>query len=356
MQDPYLSELKFLGAGNVDFIEVAVDAGMDVSNIQVVIYNPGGTVRTTNNLGSLDGTIAGKDVYTITAATSPTFNGIHKNGAVALVVDGNVISFLSFEKTVTATNGPASGLTSTQLGGTGAGESLETSDGGATYDVQTTPTPNTVPCFLSGTRILTDKGYRPVEALRAGSKVMTRDAGLQPVLWAGCRQLSVPDYDNDAARPIRVPAGAIGAGVPMRDTYLSANHRVVLCHPGCALFFDHDQVLAPIKALVGTRGIGTSPVALPIRYYHLLLERHHVIHAEGMACETFLPERVGLAGFSPESRAEICTIFPGIDNDPSLYGSTARMIAKIKEVRLLLAFADGDSLVPAKPEQVQRAA
>lgn len=123
---PYLSEVKYLGAGSLDFVEVAVDAGTDVSNIQLVIYNPSGTVRTTNALGSLVGTEHGQDIYVVDAATSATFNGLHANGAAALVVDGTVVQFVSFNRAVTATNGPASGQTSTQIGTTGAGESLET--------------------------------------------------------------------------------------------------------------------------------------------------------------------------------------------------------------------------------------
>ena len=165
MPTPYFSELKFQGGAALDFIEVAVDAGMDVSNIQVAVYNPNGTVRTTNLLGTIDGTIARRDIYVIDTATSVTFNGLSRNGAVALVENGTVISFLSFNRTVTATAGPANGMNSTALGNTAGGESLETSDDGATYSVQTAPNPGTVPCFLTGTMILCEHGYRPVETL-----------------------------------------------------------------------------------------------------------------------------------------------------------------------------------------------
>ncbi len=37
MAAPYLSEIKYLDAGNLDFVEISVDAGIDVSGIEVVM-------------------------------------------------------------------------------------------------------------------------------------------------------------------------------------------------------------------------------------------------------------------------------------------------------------------------------
>lgn len=107
----YISEVKYLGGASVDFIEVAVTAGTDVSNIQVIVYNASGTVRSTNSLGTLVSTLDGKDVYVIDKTTSATFTGLHKFGGVALVDNGTVDSFISFNdgSPITATAGPANG-------------------------------------------------------------------------------------------------------------------------------------------------------------------------------------------------------------------------------------------------------
>jgi hypothetical protein len=40
-------------------------------------------------------------------------------------------------------------------------------------------------CFVTGTRIATPGGARPVETLAPGDLVMTRDHGAQPLLWTG---------------------------------------------------------------------------------------------------------------------------------------------------------------------------
>lgn len=352
MPDPYISEIKYLGAGTLDFIEVAVDQGLDVSNIQVVIYNNNGTVRSIDNLGTLNGTMAGRDVYVIDEATAANFTGIHQNGAVALVVDGTVVSFLSFNQSVTATAGPANGMSSTALGRTGRDESFETTDNGASYGVQSTPNSGTVPCFLSGTRIRTDKGEVPVECLRAGDRVLTLDDGYQPVLWAGMRQLTLDEGRDPAQRPVRIPAGALAPGLPMRDLYLSPNHRAMLSHPLCALFFQQDDVLAAAKSLMGARGIGHGPVALPVRYHHLLLGRHQVLFANGVPCESFMPEEIGLSGFPPADRTAIAQAL----GRQGSYGPTVRMVAKPAEVRLLLDRAIGAPLCHDGPRTLSAAA
>ena len=147
----YISEVKYLGGASVDFIEVAVTAGTDVSNIQVIVYNASGTVRSTNSLGTLVSTLDGKDVYVIDKTTSATFTGLHIFGGVALVDNGTVDSFISFDygSPITATAGPANGLTSTQIGSAGSGSSLETNVDGGSYTLQNSPNSGTIPCFIA---------------------------------------------------------------------------------------------------------------------------------------------------------------------------------------------------------------
>ncbi len=45
-------------------------------------------------------------------------------------------------------------------------------------------------CFTPGTRIATPAGQRPVEQLRVGDKVQTKDNGAQDILWVGRRRIS----------------------------------------------------------------------------------------------------------------------------------------------------------------------
>ncbi len=127
-------------------------------------------------------------------------------------------------------------------------------------------------CFAVGTRIRTPEGDVPVEALGAGDQVVTRDGQNRTIAWIGHRA-AAPGQE-----PIRVRSGAFGAGLPMRDLYLSPEHAIAA-----------EGVLIPVWALVDGNQI--APAALPdVTYYHILLADHDVILAENLPCETLLPE------------------------------------------------------------------
>ena len=44
-----------------------------------------------------------------------------------------------------------------------------------------------VVCFTSGTEILTKRGKQPIENLRVGDMIVTRNNGLQPLKWIGSK-------------------------------------------------------------------------------------------------------------------------------------------------------------------------
>ena len=44
MADPYFSEIKYLGGPTLDFIEIAVDVGTDVSDLVVTCHIPDGSM------------------------------------------------------------------------------------------------------------------------------------------------------------------------------------------------------------------------------------------------------------------------------------------------------------------------
>lgn len=331
MPDPYISEVKFLGAGNQDFVEIALDAGTDPSTIQLIVYHPSGSVRTTNDLGSPDGTMAGKDIYSIDSANSGSFNGVHKNGAVALVENGTVIQFISFEREVTATNGPAAGMTSTELGGTGNGESLETTDGGGSYGIQTAPSKGTIPCFLSGTFIQTPDGVRAVEHLAPGDLVLTADGGAQQVLWVGRRQLTLDEASDPQSRPIRIPARALGPGRPAHDTYVSPNHRVLVSDVLCRQLFDCAETFVAAKFLIGFKGIGHAPVALPVQFHHILLKDHHVLFANGLGAESLFHGDMASEGFAA-GQTDLSADLSGF----AMHERPARRVLKAREAELLV--------------------
>jgi hypothetical protein len=132
-------------------------------------------------------------------------------------------------------------------------------------------------CFVTGTRIRTVAGEVPVEQLSIGTKVPTADGREAKVVWIGRRTLDCRRHRRPASVvPVRVRRGAFAPGQPKRDLLLSPDH---------ALFLD--DVLIPVGRLVNGTTIRRMPPGV-VTYWHVELDRHDVIFAEGLAVESFL--------------------------------------------------------------------
>jgi hypothetical protein len=132
-------------------------------------------------------------------------------------------------------------------------------------------------CFASGTRIQGEFGPVPVEALREGDLVRTATGRLAPVRWIGHRRTSLARHPNPLdVMPVRVRAGAFGDGVPVRDLVLSPDHAVFV-----------DGRLIPIRYLINNMSI-VQETRASVTYWHVELDRHDVILAEGLTCESYL--------------------------------------------------------------------
>ena len=133
-----------------------------------------------------------------------------------------------------------------------------------------------VSCFAAGTRIATPGGPVPVEALAPGDRVTTL-TGPAAIGWVGRRTVRLAGAAGRRARPVRIQAGAFGAGLPARDLLLSPEHAVYAA-----------EVLIPARALCGCRGIAVDQGIEAITYYHVALAAHGVLFAEGLPCESWL--------------------------------------------------------------------
>ena len=145
-----------------------------------------------------------------------------------------------------------------------------------------------VTCFAAGTRIATRRGEVPVEELRAHDCVeVVSGETFEPVVWIGRRHLDCRRHVTPQnAWPVRVRAGAFGAGRPYRDLWLSPDHAVYA-----------NDVLIPVKCLVNGRTIEQVTVD-EIDYYHVELPRHGVLLANGLPVESFLDVNENRAFFA----------------------------------------------------------
>lgn len=183
-----------------------------------------------------------------------------------------------------------------------------------TYTVTSVTTPNStsyssfsttgVTCFARGTRIATPEGECPVEWLRTGDLVDTLDHGPQTIRWIGRRMLDACDLrSNPKLRPIRLTAGLFGPGRPSRDLSLSRQHRVLLTHFESRV----EETLGPA---IGIARAGLAEIVSPpigVEYFHLLLDRHEVLFANGLPAESLYlgPQARDMIGAEAVSEVEM---------------------------------------------------
>ena len=138
-----------------------------------------------------------------------------------------------------------------------------------TWEVVDTPL-----CFLRGTLIDTPQGPVAVEDLAIGDTVMTASQGVASIRWIGRQRRHPRLCAGDL--PIRIAAGALGDGLPLRDLYVSPTHALGV--EGC---------LVHAAALVNCRTIHqVSDWNSDIDYFHIETARHELILAEGTPAET----------------------------------------------------------------------
>ena len=134
-------------------------------------------------------------------------------------------------------------------------------------------------CFLKGTLIWTPSGESRIEDLRVNDLVVTASGGATSIQWVWRRRFEREPgqkWDQKIV-PIRVARSALGPNTPHRDLYLSPYHCLYL-----------DDVLIPAVDLINNSTITrrSAKDMREIEYFHIKLERHSVIYAEGAACET----------------------------------------------------------------------
>lgn len=136
----FINEIHYdnVGGDVGEFFEVAAPTGTDLTGWSVVLYN-GSNGTSYNTLDLSAGTLVDDGGYSFLAVSLPS-NGL-QNGSpdgLALMNGSTVVQFLSYEGSLTATNGPASGMISVDIGvselsSTPVGFSLQLTGMGSEY-------------------------------------------------------------------------------------------------------------------------------------------------------------------------------------------------------------------------------
>ncbi len=135
-------------------------------------------------------------------------------------------------------------------------------------------------CYCAGTRIATAEGEVVVEDLKIGDRLLTASGALRVLKWIGRRVYSARFAGNNPdLLPIRFKAGALAEGVPTCDLLVSPKHAMFL-----------DGMLIPAEHLVNGATIVQQPPGDDIHYFHLELDSHDVLIAEGAFSESFVDD------------------------------------------------------------------
>ena len=151
-------------------------------------------------------------------------------------------------------------------------------------------------CFLAGTNILTIDGSRAVEELEIGDKVKTFDGKIEEVKWIGKQTRHRFTAHPTRSLPIQIKAGALGNGLPTKDLHVSPDHALLV-----------EGLLINAGALVNDISIVKTYPEQYV-YYHVELENHSLLVAEGAPAESFFPNQEDRALY--DNGAEYEELYP----------------------------------------------
>jgi hypothetical protein len=208
------------------------------------------------------------------------------------------------------------------------------------------------PCFAAGTKILTDAGEVSVEALRVGDTAILHDGSTARIVFIGYRSVDLHNHPRpETVRPVRILAGSIAPGSPARDLLISPDHALYL-----------DGALVPAKHLIDGVSIKQDLTLRAIRYFHVELETHGILIANGAPAESFLnvghrglfdnaDEPIMLQTATMHAARETQSCAPLVTGGVALAAIRARLYARLtaqgfsvsKNATLNLRFPDGAS-------------
>jgi 5'-nucleotidase len=226
---PFISEIHYDNAGtdSGEAIEVQAPVGFDLSGWKIVLYNGDTNSRATYGTATLSGAVPAAGVVVQTYPANGLQNGA-PDGVALVKPDDTVAEFLSYEGSFTAANGPAAGVTSTDIGVLEAGSdpvgySLQKIDGawkapaqnsfGALNSGGTTPPddPGPVGCTTAVTHTIAQVQGTGAATTLAGSVVTVEGIVVADHRTGGFNGIYVQTEGTGGSRP--VAAGTASDGI-----------------------------------------------------------------------------------------------------------------------------------------------
>lgn len=157
--------------------------------------------------------------------------------------------------------------------------------------------------FGRGTRItMSDGSQRPVELLRAGDRVLTRDNGMQEIRWVGTRTVQ----GAGEFAPVVIAQGAMGNA---EDITVSQQHRMLVSDWRAEVMVGSRDVLIQAADLVNDDTIFIRKGGF-VEYTQLVFDQHQILYAEGVPTESLHMSSQILQGLPEDAASEVLSLFP----------------------------------------------
>ena len=237
----------------------------DPTTLQDIGQAAGLTQAAANAVASIVSATAAALAQKLSSATTPVQRFVDVTGS-SIALQGNAATSLS-------SLGPTPTPTQYNQAATTYSNNLSTTLDAAISQAQT----NDAPCYCRGTQILTAHGEVAVEDLAIGDLVVTTSGEHRPIRWIGHRSLDITRHPDPASVwPVLIKADSFGPSLPHRDLCVSPRH---------ALFVD--DVLIPAIRLSNGRTV-VQVKTQSVTYWHIELDSHDVILAEGLPAESYV--------------------------------------------------------------------
>lgn len=158
--------------------------------------------------------------------------------------------------------------------------------------------------FTRGTHIALASGQQvPIESLKVGDRVLTRDDGPQQIRWIG--QNTVRAMGEFA--PIVITAHTLHNE---NDLVVSPDHRLFIYQRSDALGAGRSELLVKARHLVNGDSVYRRDGGF-VDYFQLLFDHHQIIYAEGIAAETLLVDTRTRAALPRDLAEKLSQSLPG---------------------------------------------
>ncbi len=135
--------------------------------------------------------------------------------------------------------------------------------------------------FTRGTHITMASGAQvPIEELRVGDRVLTRDEGPREIRWIGQNtRRAMGEF-----APVLIRKGTLNNE---NDLIVSSDHRLFIYQRDDAIGAGRSEVLVKVRHLINGDSVRRLEGGF-VDYFQLLFDNHQIIYAEGIAAESLL--------------------------------------------------------------------